>query len=729
MFRVGVLIVTTVFNALITASAHRARLAHVRLRVVDSLRVKRSAHNLAHQLSISTIYFITGLLLCVSAATTVHASNSGPFAFAQQHKQASHSVVAVADPQNALRQAKLALATANKTKNAPQAAIAQLQLGRAFERLHRYDEAEPHFAAALRHYVRTRNTYKAASIRYDIGTAQLSQGDTGKARETYLIALKSFTAIHDLGGVAQGHELLGHLYASEAKWTQALKSHEQALVAWQKAGNEFQTVVAMNNMAHVHRQQRHYSRALYHLQRAYRKAVEYQDSACTGQTLTSIGQVYQAMNNQEVAMSFYTQALTNLPPTTAPGYMADVLRSLATAHDSIGNHEQAIIYLKQALPLARQARALSQVSSIYQSLSKLHQRDNHYSLSLEAMRHYADLQDSVFAEQRSAQVAELQTRYETEKKEREIQLLTKDRQIQASQLHRQQFLRNVLLTGTAGLMVLALVLYRSRRRHRRLNGLLKQQNVAIQAQRDELGRLNRTKNTLFSVISHDLRSPLGSLYSMLSLLNMGALPPERLAVHSERLSRMLDTTLNLLDNLLNWSAAQMGGEATRPEPVYLNETVEETLSLLISDAERKGIYLLNHVEEPCVVHADLNMVRLVLRNLVANAIKFTPATGTVTVAAQPLGTMWEITVTDSGMGIATTDQEKIFGQERPHTTLGTAHEKGTGLGLLLCKDFVERNGGELTFDSKIGQGTIFRFTLPATTQTMGISRTTSAAAG
>jgi signal transduction histidine kinase len=670
----------------------------------------------------------SGLLLSFTEVSFAVASAPAPQTFAQLHYQANHST-AVGHPQRALKRAQFALGTALKSKNAPQTATAQLQLGRAYEALHRYDEAVPHFAAALRYQQKKGNTYNAAMVRYALGSAQFSQGDTGKARETYLLALQAFTKLHNLAGVAQGHELLGHLYASEAKWPQALKNHEQALVAWQQAGNEYEIVVALNNMGSVHRQQRHYSRALYHLQRAYRKALEYQDSTCTGQTLTSIGQVYQAMNNQEVAMSFYTQALTNLPPTTAPGYLADLLHSLATAHDSIGNHEQATNYLLQAVPLARQASALTQLSSIYQSLANHYQRDNQYKLSLEALRHYAALQDSVFAEQRSAQVAELQTRYETEKKEREIQLLTKDRQIQASQLRRQQLWRNVLLVGTAVLMILAAVLYRSRRRHRRLNGLLKQQNIAIQTQRDELGRLNRTKNTLFSVISHDLRSPLGSLYSMLSLLNMGALPPERLAVHSERLSRMLDTTLSLLDNLLNWSAAQMAGEATRPEPVYLDEAVEETLSLLLNDAERKGIHLLSQVQEPCVAQADLNMIRLVLRNLVANAIKFTPATGTVAVAAQRLGTMWEVTVTDSGLGIAATDREKIFGQGGPHSTLGTAREKGTGLGLLLCKDFVERNGGVLTFDSELGQGTTFRFTLPAANQILSFERGASVAAG
>ncbi|MGY2133196.1 tetratricopeptide repeat-containing sensor histidine kinase [Hymenobacter sp. HD11105] len=661
------------------------------------------------------------------AAVADSTATSRPTA-AQLHEQFSHKGT-VTNPQQALKRAKQKLKAATASQNAPRVALAQLQLGQVYQTLRLPNEAVPHIAEAVHHYERAHDARRAAAARYALGSARFSQGDTGKARETYLLALQSFAVLHDLVGVAQGHELLGHLYASESRWAQALKNHEQALMAWQQVGNDYQTVVALNNIGLVHRQERHFSRSLYYLQRAYRLALQYQDSTCTGQTLTSIGQVYQTMNNQEVAASIYTQALAHLPPSTAPGYLADLLHSLATAQDSIGNPDRAVMYLRQALPLARQAGSLQQLSGIYHSLASHYQLTNQYPLSLQALRHYADLQDSVFAERRSAQVAELQTRYETEKKEREIQLLTKDRQIQVSRLHRQRLQRNILLSGTVALLVLAAILYRSRRRHQRLNALLKQQNIAIQAQRDELGLLNRTKNTLFSVISHDLRSPLGSLYSMLSLLNMGALPPERLAVHSERLSRMLDTTLRLLDNLLNWSAAQMAGEATRPEPVYLDEVVEETLSLLLSDAERKKIYLLNQVQEPLVAHADLNMIRLILRNLVSNAIKFTPDSGTVTVAAQRLGTMWEITVTDSGLGIATADRQKIFGQGGPHSTLGTAHEKGTGLGLLLCKDFVERNGGELTFESEVGRGTAFRFTLPASTQMLGMDRGASAAAG
>ncbi|MBC8083895.1 MAG: HAMP domain-containing histidine kinase [Hymenobacter sp.] len=257
-------------------------------------------------------------------------------------------------------------------------------------------------------------------------------------------------------------------------------------------------------------------------------------------------------------------------------------------------------------------------------------------------------------------------------------------------------------------------LYRGRRRQTRLNRLLQRKNRAIGRQKEELGRLNRTKDTLFSIISHDLRSPLSSLYSLFSLLNMGTLPPERLAAHSERLTRTLDVTLRLLDNLLNWSAAQMQGDQVRPEKVRLQTVTEEALALLLGDAERKSILLLSEIPPLSAVRADPNMVRLILRNLLGNAIKFTPQDGRVVIAARCLEGqgVWEVSVTDSGVGIATPDMPKIFGETGHHTTLGTALEKGTGLGLRLCKEFVERNGGRISCESEPGAGTTFRFTLP-----------------
>ncbi|GAA3955431.1 hypothetical protein GCM10022406_41090 [Hymenobacter algoricola] len=429
--------------------------------------------------------------------------------------------------------------------------------------------------------------------------------------------------------------------------------------------------------------------------------------------LSGIAQVYQAVGNQELAAAYYTRALAALPRQAPPGPRAQVLQALATARLAMEQPATAEILLRRALPLAQQRRSKPLLSILYRTLADAYRRQGKYAQALTSMTRYAGLQDTVFAEERAAQRAELETRYESEKKEREIQLLTKGRQLQQATLRRQLLLRNMLGTGTLLLLGLAVVLYRSRRQQARINRLLERKNRAINRQKEELGRLNRMKDTLFSVISHDLRSPLSSLYSLLSLLNMGKLPPERLAVHSDRLSRTLDSTLRLLDNLLNWSAAQMQGRGVRPEPLRLDALVDEALGVLLGDAERKSILFLNQVPAACLVHADLNMTRLVVRNLVSNAIKFTPDNGTITVSASRLGKGWEVAVADTGVGIAAADRDKVFGLGGPHSTPGTALEKGTGLGLQLCRDFVERNGGRIYFESQPGRGSIFRFTLPA----------------
>jgi signal transduction histidine kinase len=514
---------------------------------------------------------------------------------------------------------------------------------------------------------------------------------------------------------AQVYSNLGELLGAGGQWRRALRSYEQAHTEWQQAGDLPGQAQALNAIGLAHHQLRQYSRSLYYLRLSLQQAQQLGDSTSTGEALASTGRVYQDVGNYEVAMGFYSQAISQLPQRTPPARRAAALQALALVQDSMANRAAAIRALQQALPLARRAGSQIQVSTLYQKLADLYEREGNYAQALAAQRRYSTLQDSVFAERRSAQIAELQTRYETEKKGREIQLLLKNRQIQDANLHRQKLLRNTMAVGALLLLLTVAALYRGRREQARINRLLQRKNRAINRQKQELSHLNRTKDTLFSIISHDLRSPLSSLYSMLTLQTIGNLPPERMAAHTQRLSRTLDVTLRLLDNLLNWSAAQMQGDKVRPEKIALQTVAEEALALLIGDAERKNIQLRTQLPEQCLVSADLNMLRLVLRNLLGNAIKFTPAEGTVTLAARllPETSMWEITVTDTGVGISVSDQARIFGEMGLHSTLGTAREKGTGLGLRLCKEFVERNGGRISFESVPGQGSTFRFTLPA----------------
>ncbi|QJX47867.1 tetratricopeptide repeat protein [Hymenobacter taeanensis] len=611
-----------------------------------------------------------------------------------------------------LRQATQQILQARQQLDTVQWMQAHVVAGQASQRLRRYGSAVYHFRRALQ--LSSKNTRWQASALPLLGKALYYQGDTGNARQVYQRALAMYQHQHNLLGKGEVYQQLGELYGSENKWRRAQGSQEQALEVWRAAHDSAKIAEAFHHIGMAHQHQRQYSRALYYLQQSQAIALQLHDSVRVGEALRSIGQIYQDFGNFETAAVFYTRALENLPRAASPTVRANTLWVLAAMQDSLGQHRPAQAALHQALVAAQQTGSSILLSGIYFSLADLYQRNRQPSAALRALRRYVALQDSALAEQRENQIAELRLRYESEKKEREIQLLTKDQQLQQANLRRQKLLGNLLAAGAVLLLITVAALYRGRKQQENINQILTQKNAAISQQKEKLDRLNQTKNTLFSVISHDLRSPLSSLYSLLSLISLGALPPARLAAHTARLSQTLDSTSRLLDNLLNWSASQMQGDSgTKPERLRLDILIEEVFSQIADEAERKEVQLLSEILEPCSARADLNMTRLILRNLLGNALKFTSAGGCITVSARRLATSWEVSVRDTGVGISPAGQHKILEQTESYSTPGTDHEKGVGLGLRLCKEFLELNNGELSFESTVGKGTTFRFTLPA----------------
>ena len=240
------------------------------------------------------------------------------------------------------------------------------------------------------------------------------------------------------------------------------------------------------------------------------------------------------------------------------------------------------------------------------------------------------------------------------------------------------------------------------------------QKEELEKQKKELLELNATKDKFFSIIAHDLRSPISSLISLSEVLKMDM----ELLSHDQQkeiLNSLHDLSINylkLLDNLLQWARMQSGRLKAEPETFSLLSAVIEVIDFYKTNAQEKKISLsvINQVETR--VFADKNMVRTVLRNLVSNAIKYTRDGGKVEVAIVEREKMVEVTVKDNGVGISTDMQEKLFQLDKTHSTKGTANECGTGLGLILCKEFVEKNGGLLKVVSESGTGSTFHFTLP-----------------
>jgi signal transduction histidine kinase len=240
----------------------------------------------------------------------------------------------------------------------------------------------------------------------------------------------------------------------------------------------------------------------------------------------------------------------------------------------------------------------------------------------------------------------------------------------------------------------------------------------VQQQNTELQELNATKDKFFSIISHDLKGPLNSLTSFSGLLinHTDSLSKDEIRLLAKDLDKSLKNLFALLENLLEWSRSQTGNIEFNPEPFDVGTLLQVNTDLLNAQAKNKNISIINSNDKAVAVNAHKHSINTVIRNLVSNAVKFTPPGGTITLGLNQGIDKITISVADTGVGMGPEIIEKLFRIDTKHSTRGTADEKGTGLGLILCKDFIEKNGGKIWVESVVGKGTIFYFTLPAAQQ-------------
>lgn len=240
---------------------------------------------------------------------------------------------------------------------------------------------------------------------------------------------------------------------------------------------------------------------------------------------------------------------------------------------------------------------------------------------------------------------------------------------------------------------------------------LEENAVLLKKQANEMADLNTLKNKIFSVISHDLKAPMYALRNLFDDVNKSKMSATELKKLVPEVLNDLNYTVGLMDNLLQWAKAQMQADLVNPQPVSIEASIHEALQLYHLHARAKQITVQNGTGAGLYGFADKNMINLVLRNLVSNAIKFTPENGDITVGVHEHDTFLEIFVRDSGIGISSEEMTKINNNSF-YTRRGTASESGTGLGLMLCKEFLSRNGGQLHIESEPGQGSTFSFTVP-----------------
>lgn len=455
----------------------------------------------------------------------------------------------------------------------------------------------------------------------------------------------------------------------------------------------------------IARQQGRYDAAFSAFQKTLDIATKNGNFCWVGVTLGNIGSVCLLRQDYASAISYYTR---NMEYSTRCHDLNDLTLShirLCRAYMGLQQPAKAQAHIEEARTRIIRHTALYIQRELYETASDFYRQIGQHRQAYEDQCRLLSLKDSLQKKQIIDQLAETQTRLSLREKENQLALLEKENLLreQARQLERVWL--SVACMVTVGAVCAAIFLFRLGRERKLRQQLLVRQSAALQ-------QANRTKDRLFSIIAHDLRSPLNSLQGILSLVTQYDMSREELQQIFHSLSQAIEGTTASLDNLLTWSRAQMRVSRTMPEAVHLPELLEGEMQLLRAVAGQKQIRLSLHGQEVLYAWVDAGQLRVVCRNLIANALKFTPSGGSVSVHLHALSAETvEISVRDTGLGMDEETRQRLFDRQEVLSTRGTAGEKGTGLGLMLCREFLEANGSSLQVQSRLGEGTVFSFVL------------------
>lgn len=517
---------------------------------------------------------------------------------------------------------------------------------------------------------------------------------------------------HTLISTARTMVELGN-YATARRFLFTAVNHSPTLA------DERITAEAYRELSYLHTELNQLDSALYYVDKGIAIFFQFGDSLNVSVLYSRKSRIFFAQKKFEESRAYAVKSVTLDTLVGNQRGLAIGYFQVAQNDFHLKKYESAVALLQRSIPmnmrlgnLVWQQRSHNLLAEVYYAMGKK-------DLAVNEFRKASILKDSLYNAEKSGQIQEMQSLYELGSKEKQIRLLEQENELREHRIENQQLFLIAMVVGMALLVLVIFFLSRMRRIQIQANEDLALKNEAIEEQKEapsiqsaKLQQLNALQSKLFSVISHDLRGPINNLQMLLDLLTRKLMSGEEFFVVSDKLSANLGVTQRTLENLLNWSLSQMDGIKTERQHIHIRSAIEESFRLLEETALRKKITVRLPDATPVLVEADPNQLQLVLRNLIHNAIKFSKVGDDVSINVNVQDRLCYVTIKDNGIGMSAEEIDSLETSKNPFTKEGTDHEKGTGLGLLLCKEFIERNGGTIRIQSKPGEGTEIAFSLP-----------------
>lgn len=545
----------------------------------------------------------------------------------------------------------------------------------------------------------------------------------------YAIALDCFFKILSIAElptcnseVAYANNNICDIYTLLEKYDKALEYAEKAYPIFQAENNKLGIAYNLNLKGIVYKNLKLWNKALSNFTQSIniRKKIGHQSGVAS--SLGHIGDCYMELNQYDSAFICYNKSLELNEQAGSQTGIGFCYLGLGKYYAANKDYKPAIEYLNKVIEIAQRNNNLYYIQKPAEVLQEvyyqIHDYKNAYKYQTLASTTKDSLQKYDYAKQMTTLEINLTT--EQQNKLKEIEEIRKNA-IYESRIYKQKLMSFSLILGLIAIMIVAFAIYRNYKYVRKTNQLLKENNEEITSQKEailkqneQLQELNATKDKFFSIIAHDLKNPFNVIlgFSDLIVTSNILFGPEEMKRFVLSIQKAAKSAYELLENLLEWSRSQTGRIEFAPEVIKLDELITDTISITWSNSQVKNIQVSYEPDETIVIYADRNMINTVLRNLVTNAIKYTHKSGMVKIAATKNGDNVQISVMDNGVGISPEVIEKLFLVSEKTSTPGTEDEKGTGLGLLLCKEFVEKHGGKIWVESELEKGSEFKFTLP-----------------
>ena len=511
-------------------------------------------------------------------------------------------------------------------------------------------------------------------VYHNIGNIYFDQRNYKKALEYYKKSLNFEKKIGDSEGMASSYLNIGNVYHYSENSDKSVEFYKKALTEFQKIGIELGVAMVHNNLTILYSEKGEYEKALEHGRLALELHEKIGKTPSVLKTKTNIARIYFEIGKYNKAEKIFKEVLNKTKPLKMSSTRESIFKNLSAIEEKRGNKDVALNYYKK----------------------------------------YSAIKDSIYDENKNKILAEMDAKYQVSKKQNEIEILKKEKKIQELKLKKERNLLALLITSFIFVLVVMVLLILFYKQKHSANKELRLINKKLKDSEKNLRRLNATKDKFFSIIAHDLKNPFGALVGFSELLtDQYDFYDDRQKLETIKLIHKTAKNIStLLQNLLTWSRTQTNRISFNPKRVKLSELVEMTIDAVNSQAVHKDIEIRVIAKTDCFVYVDTDMIRTVLRNLLSNSIKFSYPKSKIDVSAKVKQKEALVSVRDYGTGIDEKDKNKIFNIDKNFSKEGTENEKGTGLGLILCKEFVEKNGGKIWLETKLEKGTKFIFSLP-----------------